>query len=103
VGIAAVNGPRSIVISGDDTAGVAARFPDRRTKKLTVSHAFHSHHMDAMLDDFRVTAEQLTYEQPSIPIVPTVATDLAMTDPEYWVTQIRSAVRFHHAVVELAN
>ncbi|MEV6478301.1 polyketide synthase dehydratase domain-containing protein, partial [Streptomyces sp. NPDC051657] len=101
ISIAAINGPRSIVISGDNTEDVAARFPDRRTKNLTVSHAFHSHHMDAMLDDFRSTAEQLTYQRATIPIVPTVATDLPMTDPDYWVTQIREAVRFHHAVQEL--
>ncbi|ANZ41987.1 hypothetical protein BBK82_44710 [Lentzea guizhouensis] len=103
VSIAAINGPRAVVISGDDpdTAAVAAQFPHRRTKKLTVSHAFHSHHMDAMLDEFRTTATQLTYASPGIPIISTVATDLPMTDPEYWVTQVRETVRFHDAVSRL--
>ncbi|MBT2899984.1 SDR family NAD(P)-dependent oxidoreductase, partial [Streptomyces sp. McG3] len=105
ISIAAVNGPTSVVISGDTDATdkITEHFREQghRTKKLTVSHAFHSHHMDAMLDDFRTTAEQLTYSASQIPIVSTVATNLAMTDPEYWVTQVREAVRFHHAVQEL--
>ncbi|MFJ3741304.1 SDR family NAD(P)-dependent oxidoreductase [Streptomyces griseus] len=105
VSIAAVNGPTSVVISGDTDATERItehfRTQGRRTKALTVSHAFHSHHMEPMLDDFRTTAEQLTYGEPTIPIVPTAATHLAMTDPEYWVTQIREAVRFHHAVTAL--
>ncbi|MFJ9891678.1 polyketide synthase dehydratase domain-containing protein, partial [Streptomyces sp. NPDC091287] len=101
VSIAAINGPRSIVVSGDNTAKIAAHFAHRKTKQLAVSHAFHSHHMDAMLDDFRTVARTLTYSAPQIPIVSTVAVDSDLTDPEYWVTQVRSAVRFHHAVVEL--
>ncbi|WP_345204110.1 type I polyketide synthase, partial [Streptomyces lavendulae] len=55
VSIAAVNGPTSVVIAGDEDAAVAVveAFADRKSKRLTVSHAFHSPHMDGMLDDFR--------------------------------------------------
>ncbi|WP_037689908.1 acyltransferase domain-containing protein, partial [Streptomyces lavendulae] len=55
VSIAAVNGPRSVVIAGDEDAAVAVveAFAGRKSKRLTVSHAFHSPHMDGMLDDFR--------------------------------------------------
>ncbi|MFD3701223.1 type I polyketide synthase [Streptomyces sp. NPDC058646] len=106
VTIAAVNGPRSVVISGDEgpAAEVAALWADRgaRTKRLDVSHAFHSAHMDGMLDAYRAVAAGLTYRAPRIPVVSTVtgrlATQVQLTSPEYWVTQVRESVNFFHAV-----
>ncbi|MCC8245565.1 SDR family NAD(P)-dependent oxidoreductase [Saccharothrix sp. NEAU-S10] len=97
VGIAAVNGPDSVVISGveADVVLVASKF--ERVKRLSVSHAFHSVLMDPMLDDFRAVATELTYREPTIPI----ATSGDVTDPEYWVRHVRDAVRFHDSVRRL--
>ncbi|ANZ43551.1 hypothetical protein BBK82_44735 [Lentzea guizhouensis] len=104
VSIAAFNGPRAIVISGDhdETTVLAEKLPGR-TKKLTVSHAFHSHHMDPMLAEFAATAKKLTYHPPAIPIVSTLTgkQDAAISTPEYWVDQVRQAVKFHQAVTHL--
>ncbi|MBD0417888.1 SDR family NAD(P)-dependent oxidoreductase, partial [Streptomyces sp. TRM S81-3] len=110
VAIAAVNGPSSVVISGDaETAERIAgewRERGRRTKRLTVSHAFHSPHMDDILDAFREVASEVTFAAPRIPIVSTVtgvrATDAELTSPDYWAGQIRATVRFLDAVRELA-
>src|SRR5262249_35020665 len=106
VAIAAVNGPSSTVISGDEEVvlAVARRFEDkgRKASRLVVSHAFHSHHMDGMLDAFRRVAEGLTFHPPRIPIVSNLtgklagATDLA--SPDYWVNHVRNAVRFSDGV-----
>ncbi|MCK9906671.1 acyltransferase domain-containing protein, partial [Frankia sp. Cpl3] len=56
VSIAATNAPAATVISGStdtvETVEQAAREAGIRTRRLTVSGAFHSPHTDALLDDF---------------------------------------------------
>jgi acyl transferase domain-containing protein len=99
VGIAAINAADSVVISGEeiDALAIAAKFADRKTKRLTVSHAFHSPLMDPMLDEFRAVAQSVTYHEPTIPIV-----GADPTDPEYWVRHVRGTVRFADNVAALA-
>nr|WP_245703344.1 type I polyketide synthase [Streptomyces lushanensis] len=109
VGIAAVNGPSSVVISGDTEAveEIARHFAElgARTSRLTVSHAFHSPHMDAMLEEFRTAAKRVSYHTPRIPVVSTltgrIATGDELRSADYWVTQVRQAVRFAEAVTTL--
>jgi malonyl CoA-acyl carrier protein transacylase/acyl carrier protein len=102
VGIAAVNGPRSVVVSGDDAAVAALAAKFDAAQPLRMSHAFHSHLMDPMLAGYHSVTGGLTYAEPRIPLVSTVTGTLAgageLTSPEYWVNQVRQPVRFHDAV-----
>ncbi|WP_417466406.1 type I polyketide synthase [Kitasatospora aburaviensis] len=108
--IAAVNGPRSVVVSGEEEAVTAVaerlRAEGRRTKRLTVSHAFHSPRMAGMLDPFREVLAGLTLHEPTIPVVSNL-TGRPVTEEirtaEYWVRHVREAVRFHDGVRHLLD
>ncbi|WTX22516.1 SDR family NAD(P)-dependent oxidoreductase [Streptomyces sp. NBC_00656] len=104
VGIAAVNGPRSVVVSGTESAvaDLVGKFAGegRRTSALRVSHAFHSPLMEPMLAEFGAVVAGLSFGAASIPVVSGVTGELSqeVTTPEYWVRHVREAVRFADAV-----
>ncbi|WP_436841878.1 type I polyketide synthase [Streptomyces syringium] len=100
--LAAVNGPSSVVISGDEDAAleVAARLSarGRKTSRLSISIASHSPLMDAVLDDFRAVMRGLSPQAPAIPVVSHLTGDVAVAEElcsvDYWVRHVREAVRF---------
>ncbi|WP_446563231.1 SDR family NAD(P)-dependent oxidoreductase [Streptomyces caelestis] len=105
-GIAAVNGPASVVVSGDEdvvrTVAETLRARGRRAKELAVSHAFHSPRMDGMLDAFRAVLSSLTLHEPLIPVVSSLTgrpvTAEEVRSPDHWVRHVRQTVRFHDGV-----
>ncbi|WP_433335404.1 SDR family NAD(P)-dependent oxidoreductase [Spirillospora sp. CA-294931] len=97
VEIAAINGPEAVVISGTEDAVVQVAGVFDTTKRLQVSHAFHSALMDPMLAEFEQVATSLTYEHPTIP------TPEEWRTPEYWVRHVRDTVRYHDTVQTLLD
>ena len=107
VSIAAVNGPAAVVVSGDEQAveEVAAGFAaaGRRTRRLRVSHAFHSHRMDPVLGDLGRVAAGLAHRVPRIPWAGALGGELVTAPgPGYWAAAARRPVRFADAVRVLA-
>ncbi len=99
--VAAVNAPEGIVVSGglDALAEWEASFATaRKITRLRVSHAFHSHLMDPMLEELESVVGGLSLNEPSIPIVSNVTGEILSgqeaTSPEYWARHVRRTVRF---------
>ncbi|MEU9630068.1 SDR family NAD(P)-dependent oxidoreductase [Streptomyces luteogriseus] len=111
VDLAAVNGPRSVVFSGAEESvdTLAAYFTEegRRTRRLEVSHAFHSPLMEPMLDEFAELVAGLTFAAPRIPVVSNLTGAVLgadeIADPRYWVRHARHTVRFADGVAALAG
>ncbi|MDT0542805.1 type I polyketide synthase [Streptomyces lonegramiae] len=100
--VAAVNGPRSVVVSGAEDAvervvGLA-REEGRRTRRLRVERAFHSPLVEPMLAEFAEVLGGVAWGEPRIPIVSNVTGDVVAAGEigsvEYWLRHARQAVRF---------
>ncbi len=109
--IACLNGPSNIVISGEGVAlsavldGLAVK--GIRSRRLVVSHAFHSSLMDPILDSFQRAAGDIRYSEPMIAIISNVTGRTAepglMSCSEYWRGHIRKPVRFADSIRSLCE
>ena len=105
VALAAVNGPVSVVLSGDEDAvlELAGAWAERgrKVKRLVVSHAFHSPRMDGMLEEFADIARGLSFSEPRIPIISNLTGEVVSGEElcsGIWVRHARQTVRFADGV-----
>ncbi len=109
--VAAVNGPRAVVVSGELEAIAQVegvwRERGRRASRLRVSHAFHSVLMEPMLEELKAVAEGVAFSAPRIPIVSNVTGVLLSAEQarsaEYWAAHVRQTVRFADGIALLAD
>lgn len=108
IAIAAINGPKNIVISGC-SAAIASFTPQLeaqgiKTVLLKVSHAFHSPLMTPMLGEFKRIMAEISYSSPQIPIVSNLNGEIAsnaITSPEYWCDHIIKPVQFAPSIATI--
>ena len=110
ISIAAHNGPQNTTVSGDAAAVEAflteCQADEISVQPLTVSHAFHSHLMDPMLDEFEAFAATMDFNTPQIPVISNLSGEIideAVFTPNYWREHIRQSVRFEPSVQTLVN
>jgi acyl transferase domain-containing protein len=107
--IAALNSPAMTVVSGpfDAIDVLVAILEEKKVmcRRLATSHAFHSAMLDPMLPGFAEVVSSVRMCPPQVPFVSSLTgtwiTDEQATNPDYWVQQVRRAVRFSSGIAEL--
>jgi acyl transferase domain-containing protein len=106
--VAAVNGPRAVVVSGERqaVADLCAEWSarGRETHRLRVDIAPHSPQLDPILDEFRATMATMKACAPRVPLVSDVTAQPVgdeVTEAGFWVRELREPVRFADAVGRL--
>lgn len=104
--VAAINHPGSVVLSGPaesiDRAAQALATAGVASKRLRVSHAFHSALMEPILPAWAEILADVTFRAASIPLVTNVTGhSQVMMDARYWQRHVREPVRFAASVDHL--
>ncbi|MEB3357146.1 MAG: type I polyketide synthase, partial [Synechococcales bacterium] len=108
VAIAAINGPKNTVISGEQGAVQAVvdvlNQMGIKTRQLKVSHAFHSPLMEPMLAEFEQVAADISFAVPRLKLISNLTGEVAteaIATPEYWCHHIRQPVQFAQSMATL--
>ncbi|MEU7146390.1 type I polyketide synthase [Nocardia sp. NPDC046473] len=103
VAIAAVNGPSSVVLSGDLEAlrEIAELLGGVRNRMIPAAYASHSAQMDAFRQTLLDELGEVRPRPASVPFHSTVSAariDTTTLDAEYWFANLRNPVRFYDTV-----
>ncbi|MEU8784991.1 type I polyketide synthase [Streptomyces sp. NPDC048637] len=108
--VAAVNGPRSVVVSGDadalDELFAALEADGAQVRRIPVDYASHSVHVEEIREQLLTELAPVRPRSSTTPFFSTVTgdwIDTARLDAEYWYRNLRRTVRFEHAVRALAE
>ncbi|MCC6135726.1 MAG: SDR family NAD(P)-dependent oxidoreductase [Gammaproteobacteria bacterium] len=105
--LAADNGPKMATLSGPESAvEMACSTLDAQgivSRRLTVSHAFHSSLLDPMLDDLEQAAIKIEWRTPRLPLIGNLTGEPVVGfDAHYWRRHSRQPVAFAPGVRQLA-
>ncbi|QRX94008.1 type I polyketide synthase [Streptomyces noursei] len=110
ISVAAVNGPGSIVVSGDvdalDELLADCEESGVRARRIPVDYASHSAHVEEIRDELLSILSDITPRPSQVPFYSTVTverTDTSVLDAEYWYRNLRQTVRFEETVQLLAE
>ncbi|KAI0180678.1 putative polyketide synthase [Hypoxylon sp. FL1284] len=110
--VACYNGPRSFTLAGSTAAidAVADTLASRslagiKSKRLSVSNAFHCALVDDLVDSLEQKAQGLSFREPVIPLERATesAAPSGKLGPRFVADHMRKPVYFHHALQRLAT
>nr|WP_281356749.1 SDR family NAD(P)-dependent oxidoreductase [Amycolatopsis anabasis] len=104
VSVAAVNGPGSVVVSGEpgalDELIAACAAEGVRARKVPVDYASHSVQVEQIQDELRKVLEPISPVSAEVPFYSTLTgepIDTATLDANYWYRNLRQTVEFEQA------
>ncbi|QAT87001.1 malonyl CoA-acyl carrier protein transacylase [Corallococcus coralloides] len=111
VSVAAVNAPGFTVVAGptDAVDALQAKLEAQKVEvsRLHTSHAFHSHMMDPIVEEFRQAVAKVARKEPKdlylSNVTGTWVTREDAVSPAYWARHLRDAVRFQDSATLLLN
>jgi acyl transferase domain-containing protein len=110
VGVAALNGPSSTVVSGDtdalDELLAQCEADGIRAKRIAVDYASHSAHVDGLRNELLTALSDISAQISDTPFYSTVTgerLDPAHLSADYWVRNLREPVRFAPVIEDLAQ
>ncbi|MFB1481893.1 beta-ketoacyl synthase N-terminal-like domain-containing protein [Corallococcus sp. RDP092CA] len=111
ISVAAVNAPGFTVVAGPSDAvdALQAKLEARQVEvsRLHTSHAFHSHMMDPIVEEFRQAVAKVARKEPKdlylSNVTGTWVTREDAVSPAYWARHLRDAVRFQDSATLLLN
>ncbi|WP_290059596.1 type I polyketide synthase [Amycolatopsis solani] len=105
ISVAAVNGPSSVVVSGEAAAlDELLASVDVRARRIAVDYASHSAQVELLADELASVLADVAPRSGRIPLVSAVTgevLDTAELDAAYWYRNLREPVRFDRAVTGL--
>ncbi len=110
IGIAAVNGPSSVVVSGEllalEELLVDCEAGGVRARKIPVDYAAHSVHVEEIREELLDACSTITPSEGDVPFFSTVTGGLLETsrlDGDYWYRNLRETVQFEQATSKLLS
>ncbi|OII74447.1 type I fatty acid synthase [Cryptosporidium ubiquitum] len=107
--VAAINGPKSVTISGSRTSVMQILNQlgmEDRYKQLDVSHAFHSPLVSSAEEQFEKVIEKIQFSEPKITFISSVTGNIEsklLTEHKYWAQHILHSVRYYDALETAAS
>ncbi|TVY81378.1 Iterative polyketide synthase CazM [Lachnellula suecica] len=109
--IACYNGPRSFTLAGstaavdaiEKTLNSIAKFSAIKSKRLSVTNAFHSGLVEKLVDDLGQVGKSLTFQKPYISVERSTKEGSNTLNWEFVPKHMREPVFFDHAVQRLAK
>ncbi|MEV6196137.1 beta-ketoacyl synthase N-terminal-like domain-containing protein [Streptomyces sp. NPDC051920] len=109
IGIAVVNGPRAVVVSGEP--GALDEFIEKmkadgcQAQRIKVDYASHSHQVTRVRDEVIGALSDVSPKSSQLPFYSTLygeIIDTARLDADYWYNNLREKVRFESSVRQMA-